>query len=79
VLSIIGLSLSGIYFFWNILVMVDPGSLSFDEVGGGFGFYSLVMLAFMIVGLVQAVRFSKRKASGNVNLPHIEQRDLLDS
>lgn len=75
VFSIIGLSISGIFFLWNLLVMFSPSSLSFDEVGGGWGFYSLVMLAFMIVGLVQAVKYSKRT---NVNSsPH--SIDVLDS
>jgi hypothetical protein len=75
VLSIIGLSLSGIFFFWNILVMVDPGALSYDEVGGGYIFYSLVMLAFMIVGLVQAVRYAKRLSVSTAPVTE----DILDS
>ena len=75
VLSIIGLSLSGIFFFWNILVMVDPGALSYDEVGGGYILYSLVMLAFMIVGLVQAVRYAKRSSV----VPVVSTDDVLDS
>lgn len=65
VLSIIGLCFSGIFFFWNILVLVDPGALSYDEVGGGYVFYDLIMLAFMIVGLVQAIKYAKQP-SGNV-------------
>lgn len=75
VLSIIGLSLSGIFFLWNLLVMFDPGALSYDEVGGGFAFYSLVMLAFMIVGLVQAIKYARKPA---VN-PQVETQDILDS
>ncbi|MFK7784741.1 MAG: hypothetical protein AB8B56_06490 [Crocinitomicaceae bacterium] len=63
VLSIIGLSFSGIFFLWNLVVMVDPGAISYDEVGGGYVFYTLVMLAFMIVGLVQAVKYAKRSSS----------------
>lgn len=75
VLSIIGLSFSGIFFLWNFLVMLSPSSLSFDEVGGGWGFYSLMMLAFMIVGLVQAVKYSKRRVA--MNSP--QSVDVLDS
>ena len=75
VLSIIGLCISGIFFLWNLLVMIDPGSLSFDEVGGGWAFYSLIMLAFMIVGLVQAVRFLKRAAT----IMDPSNSDILDS
>lgn len=75
VLSIIGLSISGIFFFWNFLVMFSPSSISFDEVGGGWGFYSLIMLAFMIVGLVQAIRYAKR-SKGRSQTP---STDILDS
>ena len=78
VLSIIGLSLSGIFFFWNVLVMVDPGALSYDEVGGGYILYNLVMLAFMIVGLVQAVRYTKRLAA-NTSITSAAGADILDS
>ncbi len=75
VFSIIGLSISGIFFLWNFLVMVSPSSISFDEVGGGWGFYSLIMLAFMIVGLVQAVRYAKRSQV----VPQMASTDILDS
>lgn len=75
VLSIIGLSLSGIFFFWNLLVMIDPGALSYDEVGGGYIFYSFVMLAFMIVGLVQAIKYAKQPLA-NTATP---VQDILDS
>jgi len=75
VLSIIGLSLSGIFFLWNLLVMVDPGALSYDEVGGGFGFYSFVMMAFMIVGLVQAIKYEKRSSVALTT----SEGDILDS
>jgi hypothetical protein len=76
VISIIGLSLSGIYFLWNLLVMFDPGSLSYDEVGGGYVFYSLVMMAFTIVGLVQAVKYSKQSS---VTTSTVTTQDVLDS
>lgn len=76
VISIIGLSLSGIFFLWNLAVMFSPGSLSYDEVGGGFVFYSLVMLAFMIVGLVQAVKYAKQPYGNPSVFP---QQDILDS
>ncbi len=75
VFSIIGLSISGIFFFWNFIVMISPSAVSFDEVGGGFGFYSMIMLAFMIVGLVQAIRYAKR-SRGAVQNPSL---DILDS
>lgn len=78
VLSIIGLSLSGIFFFWNLAVMVDPGGISYDEVGGGYGFYTFVMLAFMIVGLVQAVKYAKR-GSAQPTQPAATGPDILDS
>ncbi|MCJ8291512.1 MAG: hypothetical protein HRT58_17025 [Crocinitomicaceae bacterium] len=76
VFSIIGLSISGIFFLWNLLVMIDPGALSFDEVGVGFAFYSLIMLAFMIVGLVQAVKYAKSK---RVDTNSVISTAILDS
>ena len=57
VLSIIGLSFSGIFLLWNFAVMASPGSLSFDEVSPAWGFYCMLMLAFTIVGLVQSARY----------------------
>lgn len=76
VFSIIGLSISGIFFLWNLLVMIDPGALSFDEVGVGFAFYSLIMLAFMIVGLIQGVKYAKLK---RVEAKSVISADVLDS
>lgn len=78
VLSIIGLSLSGIFLLWNFLVMSSDGGISYDEVYPAYLLYCLVMLAFSIVGLVQSVRFSNR---GNVKAPlsNVESKDLLDS
>ena len=64
VFSIIGLCISGIFLLWNFAMMASPGALSFDEVGIGFAFYSIIMLAFMIVGLIQAVKYSKSKGAG---------------
>jgi hypothetical protein len=74
VFAIIGLSLSGIMLLWNFLVLADPGAISFDEVGGAFIFYSLVVIAFSIVGLVQSIRFSR----GPQQHTQLE-KDLLDS
>ncbi len=74
VFAIIGLSLSGIMLLWDILVLADPGAISFDEVGGAFIFYSLIVIAFSIVGLVQSIRFSKGPQQ------HVQlEKDLLDS
>lgn len=75
VFSIIGLSISSIFFFWNFLMMFSPSSISFDEVGGGWVFYSLMMLSFMIVGLIQAVRYAKRSEV----VPQWGRTDSLDS
>lgn len=72
-LGIIGLCLSGLMLMWDFLILSSPSSLSFDEVGGGFGFYGLIMLAFSIVGLVQAVRYSNGKV-----VP-VKRTDILDS
>lgn len=60
VLSIIGLSISGIMLAWNFLVMSSPSGISVDEVGGAWVLYAFMYLAFSIVGLVQAVKWRNR-------------------
>ncbi len=72
VLGIIGICLSGIMLMWDFLVLSSPSSLAFNEVGIAFLFYGLVILAFSIIGLIQAVRFSKDKVVS------INRKDLLD-
>lgn len=80
VLTIIGLSFSGILLFWDFAMIASPGSISFDEVSPAWVFFILMMLAFSIVGLVQSIRFSKKelrmKTSSSVST---ESKDLLDS
>ena len=82
VLSIIGLSLSGIFLLWDIVMILNPSGISFDEVQPGFAFYATVMIAFTIVGLVQSVRFQKRQQQPSVSTSASntsEEKDLLDS
>jgi hypothetical protein len=74
VLSIIGLSVSGILLLLDLFVIEESGKASFDEVGSVFALYALMVLAFSIVGLVQSVRFQRKK--GQVG---ITSNDLLDS
>ncbi len=76
VFGIIGLSISGIFFLWNFLVIFDPGAISFDEVGGAWMLYSLIVLAFSIVGLVQAVKYKNLDRSGAITSG---AQDILDS
>lgn len=73
VFSIIGLGLSVILFLWNFMVLTNPGAISFDEVGGFYIFYALIVLVFSIVGLVQAIRYLKTET------PIKYGNDLLDS
>ena len=79
VLSIIGLSFSGIFLFWSFGVMSSPGSMSFDEVAPGWLFYCMVMLAFGIIGLVQSVRFYRAPTAARNNGNNAVEKDLLDS
>ena len=79
VLSIIGVSLTGIFLLWNLLMMAEPASLSFDEIGPVWIFYSLIMLAFMIVGLVQTIRAIKPAQSVQNTASQMPKSDLLDS
>lgn len=64
VISIIGLSLTGIFTLWNLLMITDSGALSFDEVGVAFLLYCFVLLAFAIISTVQCSVHSKKVASG---------------
>lgn len=84
VLSIIGLSFSAIWLIWSFGMLSSPGSMSFDEVQPAWAFYATLMLAFTIVGLVQAVRYHKRKSQVVAKPTHqdtsvTETKDLLDS
>lgn len=81
ILSIIGLSFSGIVLFWDFAVIGSPGSLSFDEVSPAWVFFSLTMLAFSIIGLIQSIRYEKNKSQINsVSVSgSVENSDLLDS
>jgi len=79
VMSIIGLSISSLFLLWDFAVIGSPGSMSYDEVGPAFVLYSIVMLAFTIVGLVQSVRYYKMKQSGAVENAADSLTDLLDS
>ena len=74
VMGIIGVSITGIFLLWDLAMMSEPGALSFDEVGAGFVFYALIMLAFSIVGLIQSVKFVKYGRTTTV-----KSTDLLDS
>lgn len=60
VLSIIGISLTGLWLMWDFLMVADGGALSFDEIAPGFLFYNFVVLAFALVGMIHALRLSKQ-------------------
>lgn len=77
VLSIIGLSISGIFLLWNFAVMFSDGGITFDEVGGAYVFYCFIMLAFTIVGLIQAVRFGKK--GNQPAMVYNQAKDILDA
>ncbi|MCA6362353.1 MAG: hypothetical protein IM638_04905 [Bacteroidetes bacterium] len=57
IFSIIGLSLTLIMTVWGILVMNNPRSITFDEVGGAWILYGLITLSIAIIGTVQAFRY----------------------
>ena len=81
VLSVIGLSFSGIILLWNFAVIASPGSMSFDEVSPAWIFFTLMMMAFAIIGLIQSIRFANKLANptGEFNTNSKEISDLLDS
>ncbi len=56
VFAIIGLSFAGIMVLWDGLMISSPGNISFDEVVPGWLFFQVMMLAFMIIGTIQAFK-----------------------
>lgn len=56
IFSIIGVSLTGIMMLWDGLMISSPGGVSFDEVGVAWVIFGLVMIAFTIVGTIQAFK-----------------------
>ena len=75
VLSIIGLALSALFLLWDLVMLSSPSGLSFDEVGIGFFFFTPVIMAFSIVGIIQSNRF---KSQWVLYKQKVES-DLLDS
>ena len=75
VLSIIGLSLTALFLLWDLAMMSSPSGLSFDEVGIGFLFFTPVITAFSIVGIVQSNRYKRQ----GVLYKKPTESELLDS
>lgn len=65
VLAIIGVSLVGIGFLFNLGMLADPGGISFDEGGQIWVLMGLLMLAFSIVFLVQSINVKKPAIGSN--------------
>lgn len=79
VLSIIGGVLSFCFVVWSIVVFMSPSAISFDEVFFVWLLFSLIVISFSIVGLIQSVRFRRMIKSGQVVVKSTESIDLLDS
>lgn len=56
VISIIGLSIAGLFLLWAMLPLASPGSVSFDEVAPAFMLGGIALLALHIVGIVHAFK-----------------------
>jgi hypothetical protein len=56
VLTIIGISFTGIMLLWDALMISSPGGISFDEVGPAWILFGIIQLAFCIVGMVHAFK-----------------------
>lgn len=67
-LSIIGITLLGVAFIWNLIMLSTPKHISFDEGGQIWFVASLIMTSFSITFLVQSIRY---------NQP-MERDDILD-
>jgi len=59
VINILGISFSGIILLVTLLPVVDPGKISFEELSYLLIPYTLAMLAFSIVNLIQVNRLNK--------------------
>ena len=79
VLSIIGLSLTGIYLLWDFAVIASPGAMSFDEIAPAWILYCFSLLAFTIIGLIQSVKYQRRAISVVLATAEKKEGDLLDS
>ena len=66
VMTIIGMSLTFIMLCWNVLMLMSPSAISFDEVGPVFIIWGIINLAFSIVLLVQSVKFDNRRKKESV-------------
>jgi hypothetical protein len=56
VLTIIGISFTGIMILWDALMISSPGGISLDEVGPAWLLYIVIMISFGIVGTIHAFR-----------------------
>lgn len=58
VISIIGLSLAGLFVLWSMLPLMSPGNISFDEIAPAFVLTGIALLGLHIVGVVHAFKTS---------------------
>lgn len=63
VISIIGVSVVGLFFLLTFVPLSSPGGASWNEFGPVLILVALIILAFNIVNLVQAVRFGNQSKS----------------
>jgi hypothetical protein len=74
VFAIIGLSLTLIMVIWGIVIIGNPRSISFDEVGGAWIFYGIMTMAIAIVGTAQAFQFHNKKRMQTQQQPNWNQQ-----
>lgn len=58
VISIIGVSIAGLFFLWSMLPLTSPSGVSFEEVAPAFVFAAMALLGLHIVGIVHAFKTS---------------------
>lgn len=64
VFNIIGVSIAGLFFFINMIPIMDPGGVDFDEFGFSWIFLLMFMIPCCIIGLVQSVKYDKELKYG---------------
>lgn len=75
VIGIIAIIISAGMLIWDMIMFNSPSHISFSEVAPAKMLYSPFILAFSIVGLIQAIRANRPNEKAQARL----ESDLLDS
>lgn len=78
-MSIIGVSLSGIFILWDFLMMYAAHTLTYDLIYFTFFLYSAYLIAYSIIQLIQFNRYEDLLENGKQEELFVSKRnDILD-